>query len=251
MAKLDDLIAQIEDARLRGELKAATDELRQSKAFGLVFEEHIPETTVLHGFPIRRGATVFERTDRALRSPLVVRSTKGTQAVVTSRRGAEKTVDTAELLVLKGFGDPIYPALTSVGAIRRAAPGRAAHMILNGENFHALQLLIYLYEGMVDCIYIDPPYNTGARDWTYNNRYVDDSDTYRHSKWLSMMEKRLRLAKRLLKRDSVMVVTIDEHEVNHLGVLLEQIFPSVGEKAAGDHRDQPFGPGAQAGTRAR
>ncbi|MCD8124319.1 MAG: site-specific DNA-methyltransferase [Lachnospiraceae bacterium] len=84
----------------------------------------------------------------------------------------------------------------------------------------------YLYAGKVDCIYIDPPYNTGARDWKYNNDYVDSSDSYRHSKWLSMMEKRLKLAKKLLNpKDSVLIVTIDEKEYLHLGCLLEEMFP--------------------------
>ena len=96
--------------------------------------------------------------------------------------------------------------------------------MLNGENFHALQLLRYLYHGQIDCIYIDPPYNTGASDWKYNNRYVDAADRWRHSKWLSFMEKRLVLAKDLLKPDGVLIVTIDEHEIHHLGVLLEQIY---------------------------
>jgi adenine-specific DNA-methyltransferase len=74
-------------------------------------------------------------------------------------------------------------------------------------------------------IYIDPPYNSGARDWKYNNDYVDRADQYRHSKWLSMMKRRLELAKRLLKRDGVLIVTVDENEVGHLSVLLESIFP--------------------------
>jgi adenine-specific DNA-methyltransferase len=80
----------------------------------------------------------------------------------------------------------------------------------------------------VDVIYIDPPYNTGARDWRYNNDFVDTNDQYRHSKWLSMMKKRLDLAKRLLKPDSgTLIVTIDEHEVHHLGALLEEVFPDM------------------------
>jgi adenine-specific DNA-methyltransferase len=72
-------------------------------------------------------------------------------------------------------------------------------------------LLLYTCEGRVDLIYIDPPYNTGARDWKYNNNYVDANDQWRHSKWLSMMKKRLVLAKRLLKHDGVLIVTIDEN----------------------------------------
>src|SRR5690606_5455394 len=101
------------------------------------------------------------------------------------------------------------------------------HLVINGENYHALELLQYTHEEKVDVIYADPPYNTGAKDWTYNNDYVDGSDVYRHSKWLSFMERRLILARRLLKPDSTLVVTIDEHEVTRLGVLLEQLFPEA------------------------
>jgi adenine-specific DNA-methyltransferase len=100
--------------------------------------------------------------------------------------------------------------------------------VINSENFHALQALSYTHEGKVDVIYIDPPYNTGARDWKYNNNYVDSEDLYRHSKWLAFMERRLRLAKRLLNpADSVLIVTIDEHEVHRLRMLLEQTFPEA------------------------
>lgn len=77
-------------------------------------------------------------------------------------------------------------------------------------------------------IIFNPPYNTGAKDWKYNNDYVDGNDSYRHSKWLSMMEKRLKIAKRLLNpRDSVLIVTIDEKEYLHLGCLLEELFPEA------------------------
>lgn len=97
-------------------------------------------------------------------------------------------------------------------------------MVIESENYHALQLLLHLYEGQVDCIYIDPPYNSGATDWKYNNNYVDVDDRYRHSKWLSMMEKRLKLAHRLLKPTGSLIVTIDENELHHLYIMLEQAF---------------------------
>ena len=87
--------------------------------------------------------------------------------------------------------------------------------------------MTYMYEGQVDCMYLDPPYNIGVRDWKCNNRYVDSNDQWRHSKWLSMMERRLRLAKRLLKRNGVLVVTIDENERNDLGMLLAQLLPGA------------------------
>lgn len=102
------------------------------------------------------------------------------------------------------------------------------HTLIEADNYHALQLLEYLYAGKVDCIYIDPPYNTGAKDWKYNNDYVDGNDAYRHSKWLSFMERRLKLAKKLLNpADSVLIVTIDEKEYLHLGCLLEEMFPEA------------------------
>ena len=104
-------------------------------------------------------------------------------------------------------------------------PTKPFHTVINGENFHALETLLYAYEGKVDCIYIDPPYNSGAKDWKYNNDYVDKDDVYRHSLWLSFIEKRLKLAQRLLNPDdSVLIVTIDEKEFLRLGLLLEQIF---------------------------
>ncbi|MBU0477033.1 site-specific DNA-methyltransferase [bacterium] len=98
------------------------------------------------------------------------------------------------------------------------------NILIEGDNYHALSVLNYTHKKKIDVIYIDPPYNTGAKDWKYNNNYVDINDLYRHSKWLSMMSKRLWLAKNLLKEDGVLICTIDENEVNHLGVLLEEIF---------------------------
>ena len=100
------------------------------------------------------------------------------------------------------------------------------NFIIQGDNLQALYLLEKTHRGKVDCIYIDPPYNTGAKDWKYNNDYVDGNDVYRHSKWLSMMKNRLLLAKHLLNpENSVLIVTIDEKEYLRLGCLLEELFP--------------------------
>jgi adenine-specific DNA-methyltransferase len=136
-----------------------------------------------------------------------------------------KEFPVADLVVVRSFGDAIYPALVPVDRVERGGPDKPWHLLINADNFHALQLLLYCYEGKVDVIYIDPPYNTGARDWKYNNDYVDKTDSFRHSKWLSMIKKRLSLAKRLLKPSGVLIVTIDEHEVHHLGALLEEQLP--------------------------
>ncbi len=96
--------------------------------------------------------------------------------------------------------------------------------IIEGDNLQALYLLEKTHRGKVDCIYIDPPYNTGARDWKYNNDYVDGNDAYRHSKWLSMMESRLTLAKKLLSPNGAIICAIDENEMNTLGLLLHEMF---------------------------
>lgn len=99
------------------------------------------------------------------------------------------------------------------------------NFIIEGDNLQALYLLEKTHSGKVDCIYIDPPYNTGARDWKYNNDYVDKNDVYRHSKWLSMMQTRLLIARRLLNPiDSVLMITIDDNELSTLKLLLETLF---------------------------
>lgn len=99
------------------------------------------------------------------------------------------------------------------------------NFIIEGDNLQALYLLEKTHRGKIDCIYIDPPYNTGARDWKYNNDYVDKNDLYRHSKWLSMMNTRLRMARKLLKTDGALITTIDDNEFANLYSLLTEIFP--------------------------
>ncbi|HUY33154.1 MAG TPA: site-specific DNA-methyltransferase [Pirellulales bacterium] len=227
MARLDDLVADIRDQALRRRVESALADLKRKQRFGLVYEEHVPETTALLGLPIAPGAIVQRREDSNGQSEFRVVSVggRGKVAIEPLTGGQPQSISPKDLLLVKRFGEPIYPAFTSVGSIRRGPSTKPAHAVINGENFHALQLFVYLFEGQADCIYLDPPYNTGARDWKYNNLYVDQNDTWRHSKWLSFMEKRLRLAKRLLKPDGVLIVTIDEHEVFHLGMLLERLFP--------------------------
>ncbi|MCX6722604.1 MAG: DNA methyltransferase [Candidatus Staskawiczbacteria bacterium] len=85
------------------------------------------------------------------------------------------------------------------------------NILIEGDNYHALSVLNYTHQGKIDVIYADPPYNTGARDWKYNNDYVDKEDAYRHSKWLSFMNNRLKLAKNLLSKNGVLICTIDEN----------------------------------------
>lgn len=103
--------------------------------------------------------------------------------------------------------------------------GEPTHLMIEGDNYHALQVLNYTHKGKVDVIYIDPPYNTGAKDWKYNNDYVDSEDTYRHSKWISMMYHRLINSRDLLSADGVLILTIDHNEQENIGILLRELFP--------------------------
>lgn len=107
---------------------------------------------------------------------------------------------------------------------RKIVLGGDNNILIEGDNYHSLVCLNMIYKGMIDIIYIDPPYNTGAKNWRYNNNYVDNEDCYRHSKWLNLMEKRLNLAKELLTEDGALICAIDENEVNDLGILLNSIF---------------------------
>jgi len=125
--------------------------------------------------------------------------------------------------VVKRFGEAIFPALRHVESVLRGGDA-PHHTLIEADNYHALQLLEWLYADKVDCIYIDPPYNTGARDWKYNNDFVDDNDSWRHSKWLSMMKRRISIAFRVLKPDGIMVITIDDCEVHRLKCLLADNF---------------------------
>lgn len=239
MSAIDTLIAQISDPRLRERLTAEWDNAKKEKKFGLVFEDHLPELLPLHGAKPRKGDLVCRR-QGALKDVWQIKSIHSGMATCVkpsneahpsepTRAAAEPVqfpVD--ELLVVREFGEPIFPALVPVDAVANGPLDAPWHTLIEADNYHALQLLDYLYAGQVDCIYIDPPYNTGARDWKYNNDYVDGNDGWRHSKWLAFMEKRLKLAKRLLKPDTgVLIVTIDEHEVHHLGMLLEREFPEA------------------------
>lgn len=132
-----------------------------------------------------------------------------------------------DLVVVAEFRDVIHPGLVSTGKVTRGG-SKPFHTVINGENYHVLKALTYTHRGKVDAIYIDPPYNTGAKDWKYNNDYVEGDDLYRHSKWLAFMERRLLIARELLNpADSVLVVTIDEKEYLRLGLLLEQVFPEA------------------------
>ncbi|MFC5707307.1 site-specific DNA-methyltransferase [Aeromonas eucrenophila] len=239
MSRLTDLIAKAKakDSALGAELDREFKILSSRLPFGLNFERHSPEVVELPLRPIRKGDKVrvlpargsTKKGDQRLWQVKIIHRAKRT-AVLELLDAAEvemQTVTLDNLVVVAEFRDAIYPGLISTGKVLRGSD-KPYHTVINGENYHVLKALTYTHRGRVDAIYIDPPYNTGAKDWKYNNDYVAGDDLYRHSKWLAMMERRLLVAKELLNPvDSVLIVTIDEKEYLRLGLLLEQVFPEA------------------------
>jgi len=198
----------------------------------------VPEAVELPGRPLRHGdkvrimpprGTLPTKADDRLWRVLSITADNGAMSAALEALDGDET-DTAEvddIVVVAEFRDPIYPGLVSTGKIERGGD-KPFHTVINAENYHALQTLLFTHRGKVDCIYIDPPYNTGARDWKYNNDYVESDDHYRHSKWLAFMERRLLLARDLLNpANSSLIVAIDENELPRLMLLLDQTFPGV------------------------
>lgn len=109
-------------------------------------------------------------------------------------------------------------------ALTDAGPDAPNHILIEGDNLEALATLAYTHAGKIDVIYIDPPYNTGNKDFIYNDSYVDSEDSYRHSKWLSFMSRRLRIAKKLLSERGVIFLSIDDDEQANLRLLCDEIF---------------------------
>lgn len=242
MSRLNDLLRRLEarDAALAKDLKREVDALADRRAFGLNFERHVPEAVELPGRPVRRGDKVRilpprgskarAEDERLWRVLAIAKDIDGVRTASLELTGNEDEKSDAlvdDLVVIAEFRDPIYPGLVSTGKVERGGE-KPYHAVINAENYYALQTLLFTHRAKVDAIYIDPPYNTGAKDWKYNNDYVEGEDLYRHSKWLAFMERRLKLAKELLNpEDSVLIVTIDEKEYLRLGLLLEQIFPAA------------------------
>jgi adenine-specific DNA-methyltransferase len=239
VSRLTDLIAQAKakDAQIGADLEREFKALSSRLPFGLNFERHRPEAVELSQRPIRKGDKVrvlpergsTQKGDQRLWQVRNLGSSGKTRvAELTLLDAAEpqtQSVALDDLIVVAEFKDIIYPGLVGTGKVERGGD-KPCHTVINGENYHVLKALTYTHRGKVDAIYIDPPYNTGAKDWKYNNDYVEGDDLYRHSKWLVMMERRLLIAKELMNpADSVLIVTIDEKEYLRLGLLLEQTFP--------------------------
>jgi len=243
VSRLTDLIAQAKakDPQMGADLEREYKALSSRLPFGLNFERHRPEAVELPQRPIRKGDKVLVLPERGssakrdLRLWVVKKIVKergkklAELELLDAERGTTQTHKVAvdDIVVVAEFRDTIYPGLVSTGKVERGGD-KPCHTVINGENYHVLKALTWTHRGKVDAIYIDPPYNTGAKDWKYNNDYVEGDDLYRHSKWLAMMERRLLIARELLNpTDSVLIVTIDEKEYLRLGLLLEQLFANA------------------------
>lgn len=229
MAAIDQYIERIPNHELQEQIKDEVARLTKKKRFGLVYENHLPDNVIMPEVTIRRGTKVTLR-DNTPNDVYEVQEIEGDNAVCRHLVSfADKIFPLGDLVAVAQLGDVIYPYLKPMDSVENAPDSDLWHTLIEADNYHALQTLTYLYPGMVDCIYIDPPYNKpDSHDWKYNCDYVDGTDAYRHSKWLSMMEARLKIAKKLLNPNgSVLLVTIDELEYNHLGCLLEQMFPEA------------------------
>jgi adenine-specific DNA-methyltransferase len=245
VARIHELLNQLRGTNpsLANEIEQEYDLVAGRRAFGLNFERHAPEAVELPGRRIRLGDKVRILPPRGKARAVANRELY--RVIRIERLGEERFAHLGpvsepmsgvevsdaviapfdELVVVAESRDPIYPGLDSRGKIEKGGAS-PFHAVINGENLHVLQTLRFTHRGKVDCIYIDPPYNTGARDWKYNNDYVEADNLYRHSKWLAFMERRLRLAAELLSVSGVLIVTIDEHEVHRLGLLLGQLLPN-------------------------
>jgi adenine-specific DNA-methyltransferase len=254
VSRLNDLLRELRtrEPELARDLEREVAALADRRAFGLNFERHVPEAVELPGRKVRKGDKVrvlpprgqtpkksderlwrIVRIDRSANTAklasLAARVSDSVDPVADGREVGPETRTAAldDIVVVAEFRDPIYPGLVSTGKVERGGD-KPFHTVINAENFHAVETLLFTHRGKVDAIYIDPPYNTGAKDWKYNNDYVEADDLYRHSKWLAMMERRLLIARALLNpTDSVLIVTIDEKEYLRLGLLLEQLFPEA------------------------
>ncbi|MCM1532749.1 MAG: site-specific DNA-methyltransferase [Ruminococcus flavefaciens] len=209
------LLDKVEDVELRQKI---ADAIKDKEKYGLVFEETPQHSVLLYEREVEDGCVACLDGDLG-KICHVARVDGETARCLIS--GESKDIPVRNLVYLLD-GD----ARTSLKLIDRI--GEKGHVVIEGENYYGLKHLTGEYRGKVDCIYIDPPYNTGDTDWKYNNDYVDRESAYRHSKWLSMMKERLVLAKELLNpANSVMITAIDEKEYLRLGMLLEEVFPEA------------------------
>lgn len=235
MSNFTELIerARLVDPDLARDLEIEVRDLNSQRKFGLVFERHKPESVNLPGRKVRRGSKVRMLPPRGETTKVdqrvwTVKDLDGDTATLRFF-GKNKQVEETEwpvedLVAVAEFNDTIYPGLVLDGEVNGGDVDNPAHVVINAENYHALEMLTYTHKNSLDCVYIDPPYNTGKDEWIYSDRYIEPTDDYRHSKWLAFMERRLRLARELLNPTGVIIVAIGNEQQHRLRMLIDQIF---------------------------
>ena len=248
MSQLTDIIAY---AKTSGAPEIATMiqeyyvKEKQRRSFGLAYEHHMPEVFEISHHKIRKGDIVSLRSERGEFAPTDSKRWLVTKiydhegggvadlklALIdgTLEQESLQGVSVDRLIKTVSQDEVIYPALRSDGEVIGDVDNSLYHSVICSENYDALRMLTSTdLIGKVDCIYIDPPYNTGNKDWIYNNDYVDGSDEFRSSAFMNFLERRLKEAKLLLNpHNSVLILTIDEKEDLHVGMLLRQVFPEA------------------------
>ena len=245
MSQITDIIKQarsgdISTEKLADLLQDYYDKESSRRSFGLVYESHLPEIFEIPHHAICKGDTVSIRSQRGTHAPT---NTDTWTVEKTYRDGEELKVDITHtenhndtqhgvladrLIKIVSQEDVIYPGLEYDGEVIGDEDNDTFHSVICSENYDTLRMLNSTdLIGKVDCIYIDPPYNTGNKDWIYNNDYIDGSDEFRSSAFMNFLSRRLEEAKTLLNpKNSVMIVTIDEKEYLNVGMLLRQVFGS-------------------------
>lgn len=220
---------------LRDEILAELRWRGMDRDHGLIFEDSIEELDT----PIRRpqpGYRVQLRRDLKDKGRYLVTQVVGEHVTVAPMRlatdkrtwevvpeGKLQAYPADDLMTVVTHTEKVFPGLVSAGSVglETDAP---SHIAIRGENLHTLRALGYSHHDAVNLIYIDPPYNTGSKDWIYNDKRVDANDGYRHSKWLAFMHRRLELAKELLKDTGVILVAIGDDEHHRLRMLMDDVF---------------------------
>ena len=245
MAQIHDIIHSLEAGEISSSdaaqsLKEMLSKDSSRRSFGLVYESHLPEVTEVPDHFIVEGDWVVQRSLKGEFSPNgshrlrvcnIYDNDDGVEVADVEDHSCDE-VKIIESLPLDSIiktvsqDEVIFPGLVSDGEVIGDKDSDVFHSVICSENYSALRMLGATdLIGKVDCIYIDPPYNTGNKDWIYNNDYVDGSDEFRSSAFLNFLERRLQEAKTLLNpEDSVLILTIDEKEYLNVGMLLRQVF---------------------------
>lgn len=241
MSQLTDIIRMAEQGgdstQLVGLLKELKSKEAMRKKFGLVYDHHLPEVFEVNQHNIKKGDIVVFRSARGEFEPnghnrhVVEKVYEKDGVKVADLFSPEDNENVSEveldsLIKTVAQNEVVYPGLIYDGEVIGDKNSASYHSVVCAENYDALRMLGGTdMVGKIDCIYIDPPYNTGSKDWIYNNDYVDGSDEFRSSAFMNFLERRLQEAKTLLNpEDSVLILTIDEKEYLNVGVLLRQVF---------------------------